>query len=107
MPYDTYSVGNSDISLSDVCPTYKFNTNFINGDDKINIKFFIPMSQVNDEVVFLDYFGSVQVKNMDFIYGRSSKDTHLGTYSIYGEYAVFRINNVNSDIYFSVKSHKA
>lgn len=106
MPFDTYSVASSDISLSDVCPTYKIDTNFINGDDKINIWFFIPMSQINDEIVFLDYFGSIQVNNMDYVYGKSAKETHLGGYCVYGEYAGFKINDINGDLYFSVKSHK-
>lgn len=106
LPHDTYSVENSGISLSDVCPTYRLRTDFINGDDKINVIFFIPLSQINDEVVLLDYYGSFQVNNMEYIYGRSKEETHLGAYSIYGEYAAFKINGINGDIYFSVKSKK-
>lgn len=62
--------------------------------------------QINDEIVFLDYFGSIHVKDLDYIYGKSAKETNLGGYSVYGEYAGFKINGINSDLYFSVKSHK-
>ena len=41
LPYDAYSVENSDISLSDICPTYKLKTDFINEDDGIETAIFI------------------------------------------------------------------
>lgn len=106
LPYDTYSVENSDISLSDICPTYKLKTDFINEDDGIETAIFIPVSRISEDAVIEDFLNSSQVRNMDYIYGSSSKDTHSGAFAIYGDYAVFRIKNISNDVYFSVKGNK-
>ena len=107
-PDSEFYIDEADESISDICPTYMLVNNRSGSgyqSEGMEVIVFIPMSVINGEPVYQDYYGSNRVDNMLGVECSNPDDEDLSesVFSVNGEYAVMQLTYVLSGTtYFSV-----
>ena len=107
VPASEYGVREAGSSLSDICPTYEITNNYYgSGDssDDMDVLVFVPLSLINEEIVYQNYYGSNTPDNLVGVESSSldGDPTNFG-FRIYGDYVVLDMYTPVGTTYFSVE----